>query len=92
MVCNICKLNTCTCFVEDVPDPPFYLTKYCVYGPKYTIYVGAEHPKRKDLYELFAEKWYDTKDDAIAARRKMISKEISHLEARLRWLNGVLND
>jgi hypothetical protein len=84
--CKKCGLRECVCFVEDIPDSPFYHGKFCIRGANYKITPGIEMDKMT-IYEKFAEKWYDTYEQAVEARNKMLLIEKARMEARLAYLN-----
>lgn len=83
--CRKCGLQECICFVEDLPEHPYYYDKYCIRGPQYKITVGQEL-KIKDIYVLHAEKWYNTLAEAKIAREAMINIELLRLKDRIEWL------
>jgi hypothetical protein len=83
--CKRCGLRECICFIEDIPEFPFYYDKYCIRGPEYQIYLGQEL-ETKDIYILFAQKWYDTLAEAKKARETMIGIELLRLKDRIEWL------
>lgn len=83
--CDKCGLQQCICFVEDLPDQPFYYGKFCIRGPGYIITKGEDTDKLT-IYQRFAEKWYDTYEEALSARLLMLTTEKLRMQARLEYL------
>lgn len=88
--CKKCGLQDCICFVEDIPDAPFYHGKWCIRGPNYKITTGKEMDAAS-LYERFAEKWYETLEEARTARKNMMLVEKDRMLARIAYLDKELS-
>lgn len=84
--CKKCGLRECICFIEDVPDAPFYHGKFCIRGANYKITPGIDMDG-VDIYQKFSERWYETEAEAIAARKGMLKIERDRIAARLAYLN-----
>lgn len=88
--CKSCGLRECICFVEDIPDQPFYLDKFCIRGPEYKIVSGIDMQKL-DIYQIFGEKWYKTIEEAKAARIQMMKIERNSLISRIKHLDSEIS-
>lgn len=92
-VCESCGRKSCICgnFVEDMPEEPYYHSKYCILGTQYKIIQGKDYPKStKHIYDMFAEQWYDTEGEAQSARQALMLKELNQHQNRIKWLERQL--
>lgn len=84
--CKRCGLRECICFIEDIPEAPYYHDKYCIRGPMYEILSGKDLPKQT-TFQLYGEKWYNSREEAQTARLAMLKLEKTRLEARIQYLD-----